>query len=466
MAKPQEPKEEQPTKPPATGKGKAFFERADEVAATGNWDFAIELYVEGLRREPDNIDRGHKPLRDVAMKRKAQGGKNPGWREQFKHRPGKDPVENLANAAYLLAKQPGSVKYMQQFLKAAQSLELNDVAKWICDVLLDSQRQAGKPNMAILMLLIQSYHDLEEFALAIRACELARGIDPNNPKLYDAMNELSAKYTLKKGKYGQEGDFTKGVADLEKQKGLMKDDALVKDKDFLLQQVEHARAEYLESPNIPGKINVLVDALCKLEDEAYENEAVDVLKKAHADSAAYQFKLRIGDIKIRQLTRRYRALMAAGDTAAAAKHAGEQLKFEMVDYAERVANYPTDLPLKYELGRRQFLAKQYDDAIASLQQAQRDPRRHVSAMSYLGQAFARKEWYREASDTFERVLQSEMSEENRKDLLYNHGDALEKMGDFKKAQDQFSEVAQLDFTYKDVRDRLENIRKKLDAEEQ
>ena len=131
-----------------------------------------------------------------------------------------------------------------------------------------------------------------------------------------------------------------------------------------------------------------------------------------------------------------------------------------------MANYPTDLPLKYELGRRQFLAKKYDDAIASFQQAQRDPRRHISAMSYLGQAFARKEWYREAGDTFERALQSEMTEERRKELLYYHGQALQEMGDVKRAQDQFSEVAQLDFTYKDVREQLESIRAQLDAEEQ
>ncbi len=39
-----------------TGKGgKAFFDRADQVAETGNWDFAIELYIEGIQREPGNI---------------------------------------------------------------------------------------------------------------------------------------------------------------------------------------------------------------------------------------------------------------------------------------------------------------------------------------------------------------------------------------------------------------------------
>ncbi len=60
---------------PGPDKGKAFFDRADQVAETGNWDFAIEMYLEGLRREPDNLQRGHQKLREVSLHRKVQGGK-------------------------------------------------------------------------------------------------------------------------------------------------------------------------------------------------------------------------------------------------------------------------------------------------------------------------------------------------------------------------------------------------------
>ena len=95
-----------PQQPTQTGQGKAFFDRADEVAETGNWDFAIELYLEGIARETVNFKRGHKPLREVGLKRKAMGGKGPGLMEQIKRRAGKDPVTNLVNAEYLLAKEP------------------------------------------------------------------------------------------------------------------------------------------------------------------------------------------------------------------------------------------------------------------------------------------------------------------------------------------------------------------------
>jgi len=442
------------------GKGKAFFDRADQVAGTGNWDFAIEMYLEGIRREPGNIERGHQPLREVSLKRKAQGGKPAGLLESLKRRSGKDPVESLANAEYLLAKDPGSSRHMIQVLKAAQALEQVELIDWIGKILLDAQRQ-GKPHLGTLLLLTHAFHDIEEYGSAIAACEMARQLSPKDQTLVESLNELSAKYTIKKGKYDQEGDFTKGVKDLEGQQELIQKDAMVKGGDFLRRQIEIARASYLETPDQTGKINALVDALLKTQDDGDENEAIDVLTKAHKALGAYQFKMRIGDIRIRQMTRRYRKLLEAGDKAAAMEHAKNQLAFELAEYADRAANYPTDLSIKFELGKRQFLAGKYDDAIGTLQQAQRDPRRHVPALNYLGQAFAKKQWHREAAETYERALQTEMPEERKKDIYYNLGDTYEKMDELAKAQDMFSELAQLDFNYRDVRDRLDRVRKKL-----
>jgi len=449
----------------AKGKGKVFFDRADEVAGTGNWDFAIELYLEGIAREPDELERGHKPLRNASLNRKAQGGKGPSMGEKLKRRPGKDLLQNLVNAEYLLAKEPGSVGYMEQVLKAAEALKLPGVVKWICDILLEAQRQAPKPSGKVLLLLVQSYHDIEDYATAIQACQMARELAPNNPQLNDALTELTAKYTLQKGQYGQEGDFTKAVANMGRQRELIEKDRMVQSKTYVEQQIDRCREEYLASPTVAGKINAFVDALLKPDEEAFENEAIDVLAKAFKDTGAYQFKMRMGDIKIRQMTRRYRKLLEQGERQGAAAHLKEQLAFELEEYAERAQNYPTDLAVKYELGRRQLLAGQYDEAIASLQQAQRDPRRHVMAMNYLGQAFARKKWYREAAETFQRALAAEVPEQREKELRYSLGDVLEQMGELEAARDQFSQVAQVEFNYKDVRERLEGLRKKLQAGE-
>ncbi len=443
------------------GKGKAFFSRAEEVAETGNWDFAIEMFLEGIQREPEHVEGGHKRLREVAMSRKAQGGKGPGMMEQLKRRPGKDPLTNLVNAEYLLAKDPGSIAYMEQVFRAARKLDLPEVIHWISSVLLDAQRHAKKPNRKILLDITRAFEHVQDYTKAVQSIDLAVRSFPDDGELMDIQRNLQASYTIQAGKYDQEGDFTKGVKDLDKQQELMQRDSIIKDEDYLREQVRKARQEYLESPDVPGKISALVDALLKFENESYENEAIDVLAKAHKDIGAYQFKMRIGDIRIRQMSRRFRKLKEEGDAEAAREQAQRQLAFELDEYKERAANYPTDLSLKYELGRRQFLAAQYDDAIASLQQAQRDPRRALRARSLIGQAFMKKGWLPEAAETFERALSAELTEERAKELRYFLGDVLQQMNKLDEALQQFSAVAQTDYNYKDVRQRVDTIRKEL-----
>jgi len=449
------------------GKGKAFFERAEQVAETGNWDFAIEMYVEGIRREPGSVERGHKPLRQVAMSRKAQGGKGPGMMDTIKRRAGKDPVENLANASFLLAKDPGSVQNMAQLLRAAEKLELTEVMHWISGILLETQRQAKKPNKKILVAIMKAFIVVKDFRLAIEACDMARAVDPKDGELGQASRQLAAQFTIQRGNYEEDGtDFTKRVANMKRQQELMEEDSMVQDEAYLLEQIKKARQEYLESPKVAGKINSLVDALLKMENESYENEAIDVLSKAHKDLGAYRFKMRIGDIRVRQMTRRFRQLRDEGDKVGAAEQAKRQLAFELDEYKERAANYPTDLTVKYELGRRQFLAGQYDDAIASLQQAQRDPQRSRKARSFIGQSFMKKGWHREAAETFERALEGDITEEASIELRYYLGCVLEEMDELDRAQEQYSMVAQIDYNYRDVRERIEGIRKKLQAKKE
>jgi tetratricopeptide (TPR) repeat protein len=302
---------------------------------------------------------------------------------------------------------------------------------------------------------------MEQYDLAVRACGLAVQSAPNDADLEQRLGQLGARLTIQKGRYGEEGDFTKGVKDMDKQKELMQKDAFSKDAGYLEQQILKTKKEYEENPQVAGKINAYADALLKIEDEEHENQAIALLEKAYQESGAYQFKMRVGDIKMRQMSRQFRELKQAGKPEEAKQAALEQLKFEIQEYTERTQQYPTDLGMKYELGRRLFLAGKYDDAIGVLQQAQRDPRRFVVVANYLGQAFMKKQWWQEAADTFDRVLQGDIPEERAKDIRYNLGQCHEAMGNLKEAQEQFSTVAQTDFNFRDVRERLEAVRQKI-----
>ncbi len=460
----QQPAEEPaaPEKVSYAGKGEAFFQRAEDVAGTGNWDFAIELYVQGIRREPDNLENGHKKLREIALKRKAEGGKGPGLKDQWTHRQGKDPLDNMANASFLFAKNPGSAQYGEQVMKAAVALELTDVISWIVDVLLDNQRQAKRADKRLCVAMTDAAAGIERYDQAMQACNQAMLASPNDPVLEERMRDLSSQYTIQKGRYGDEAhSFTEAVADPERQRELMQDDAAYKDDDYLQRQIKKATAAYEKDPMEYGKINALADALLCFEEESYESQAVEVLKKAYKDTGAYQFKLRIGDIRIRQYRRKLRQLMEEGDEAKVEEFKKKQLDFETKEYKERSENYPTDLGIKFEYARRLFMRGEYDQAITYFQQAQRNPRLHLSALNYLGQAFMAKDWWQEATETYEKALAEEITEARAKEIRYNLSicyEHLERLGD---AQEQLSTIAQNDYNYKDVKQRLEKVRDKI-----
>ncbi len=443
------------------GKGKAFFDRADEIASTGEWDYAIEMYVEGLKREPSNIERGHKPLREVSLRRKLQGAKGPGFKEKRKYGSSKDPKENLANASFLLAKDPGNRQYMVAALKAALDLDRDSLITWFADLLYEEQKQAKKPSRQVLMTIIDAYVQAEKFTKAVGVCQFGLADSPGDNVLIERVKDLSAKATMQK--YSGEGDITTKVKDKKQLEEDIQRSHMVQSKTFLENQLEKAEAEYKADPTVPGKVTAYVEALMRMDDPSYENTAIDVLRRAHNETGSYNWKMRIGDIKMKQMTRRRRELLKRGDKKAALEEAKRQLAFELEEFQERVVNYPTDLALKYELGRRQFAAAAFDsskldDAIGSLQQARRDPRRRIDAMTLMAQAFAKKEWYTEAADTYRQLLEGELTEEHGKSIRYSLGEALMQMEKPDEAEDQFSQVAQIDYNFKDVRKKLEVLR--------
>src|SRR3954451_9651888 len=111
-------------------KAKAFFDRGATVAGTGNYDYAIEMFLQGFALDPDAID-AHQTLRDISLKRKASGGKPIGMFEAMKlKRTGKDQKQNMLNAEKLLANDPGNTDHMLALMNAALEAGHYDTVLW------------------------------------------------------------------------------------------------------------------------------------------------------------------------------------------------------------------------------------------------------------------------------------------------------------------------------------------------
>ncbi|MGD0552994.1 MAG: tetratricopeptide repeat protein [Sedimentisphaerales bacterium] len=450
-------------------KAKQFFDKADEAAANLNFDYAIGLYLDGLRCNPDALQDGHLQLRELALRRQVKGGKKPSIMEKMKYSRGKTPLEQLLNAEYLMAMDPEHLPYIEAMLKAAVAGGYNQTAKWIADLLFAANNASQSPSAHAYLLLKDSYAAIGLWDRSLAACQYAAKLRPDDGEIADEAKRLSAELTVSRGKYDQAGDFRKSIKNREEQEVFQSQQGVVKSKDYRVLAVETARKTYEQNPESAHSIFGLAGVLADMRTDQAEEEAIKLLEDAYKKRQDFSFKERAGLIRIGQVKRKIREADEAidanpEDSIAKSKHAGliAQLnKAEMEHYGLCVKNYPTDLKAKYEYGLRLVHNKRYDEAIPMLQEAQKDLRHKIAAMSKIGLCFFMKGWYADAEDIFTRAIESyEIKDDDiAKELRYNLARSFEEQGKKTEALDIYRKIAQIDFGFKDVSQRVDRLRK-------
>ncbi len=140
--------------------------------------------------------------------------------------------------------------------------------------------------------------------------------------------------------------------------------------------------------------------------------------------------------------------------------ASELISREIEVMSARVQRYPTNLQLKYELGRRFMRVKKWTLAIPLLQQASADSRMKAEVLLNLGKCFLQDNKRPLAQRQLEKAA-PEISPHDRPDLYcevhYLLGYLFEDAGDVPKAEHHYTEVLQFDYNFRDARDRLERL---------
>ena len=451
-----------------SAKAKAFFEMAQKAAEKNNYDYAINMYIEGLRYAPEELEEGHLRLCEIALHRQGEGGKKPSMVEKVKRMRGKTPLEKMLNAEYLFAKDPEHLPYAKAMLKAAIQGGYTKPAKWLGNLIFQTNNAADKPSLQTYILLKESFKTLGEYDKALAACQRAIKLKPNDGQLAEDYKNLSAELTMASGKYDMEGDFRQSIKDIEAQAKLYSQERVVKTESYRVSAVRDAEKEYMQNPNLPKNIYNLAETLSELQTDEAENKAIQLLENAGKTKNDFSYKQRAGLLKIKQFKRKIKDAKAAvnsnpDDTQAKkalAEFAAQLQNYELHHYKLCVENYPTDLQLKYEYGIRLLRNKNYNEAIPLFQEAQKDPRRKIAAMDKIGYCFFMKGWFTDAIDVFTQAIDSyEITDDNTgKELRYNLARAMEENGDTEKALEIYRKLAQIDFSYKDVSQRVDKLR--------
>ena len=453
-------------------KAKVFFDKGNAVAATGQYDFAIEMFLSGLKLDPDAVE-AHQILRDISLKRKASGGKSAGFMEAMKlKRPTKDDKQNLLNNEKLLAMDPGNTDHMVGVMQNALRGGFWDTVMWMGPILQKANADSGKPEVNKFIILKDAYKGLKNYKLATEACHYAAMLRPDDMDLQNELKNLGAMHTMDKGNYGTARSFRESVKDSEGQSKLMLEDKDVRTMDQLSILIADAEAQWKAEPHDPGKLMKYVETLMKTEQIEYENKAIDLLQEAYDRTKQFRFRQNIGRIQMAQMNRQERSLRQAvqankDDQQARqdyAQYVQEKLQEELTEYQLWVENYPTDPSFRYQVAIRLYQLKKYDEAIPVLQNVRQDPKYRTDASVMLARAFLEAGYADEAVDTLAVVVNEYVHKGNEKsiDMTYWYARALEQKGDTDAAIKQYSQVAQWSFNFKDTQERIKRLREARD----
>ena len=135
------------------------------------------------------------------------------------------------------------------------------------------------------------------------------------------------------------------------------------------------------------------------------------------------------------------------------------LKHEIEVYSSRVARYPENIAWKHELASRLKAAGNYAEAIKHFQEVVQDARRKGPVALELGECFQKIRQFSLAMRSYQTAVESLTDREAdlRKRALYRAGVLATAMDDVDSARKYLSALAELDFGYRDVAERLDKL---------
>ncbi len=463
-------------------KAQKFFEHARNMHEATNYEYAMQLWLSGLRFDPANMTGvegffGSAPgfLDDPASK-KGVG------KEVQKTVGGKTEVDRYLSAMLDWALKPLDPSLAVRATESASKLNLTEPVLWMGERAFGAVLRDKKVRKDLLLKLSDCFKQVGAYDKAVASAEQAYKLDPTDGNLAIAIRSLAAQATMNSGGYGQTGEqggYRRNIRDAEKQQALDEADRISKTDETVDRLIAAARQEMASRPGDVPTMEKLARLLLERGRPDDEEKAHGIYIKAATDFKQFRFRELAGDIRIRQSRRNVTELRRMQEEAPNDEDVNRMLsqaeesllKLEVEEYKLRVEAYPSDLARKLELGKRLFAVGDMDGAITLLQEAQADPKGRTVALTFLGQAFLKIEYVDEAIETFRRALESkELSPELQLELRYflmtgleNKAQSSRDLATAEEAERIAASIAAQQFGYKDIRARRDAI-KKLVAE--
>lgn len=443
-----------------------LYERGMAALQGKNWEYAVTIFTQVLQKEPAFYDC-RESLR-VCQFKKAESSKS--FFRRFLGTARNSPL--LAKGQILLRSNP-----LEALSVAEQILNGDPNSAAAHKLLAEAALEADLPRTAVLSLEIvhkQSPND-KDVALRLgealsRAGQVAKAEHiyrelerayPNDPVILQALKNVAAKRTMVEGGYealsSGEGSYRDILKDKDQAVALEQEQREIKTEDVADRLIREYEARLASEPKNIKLLRSIAELYAQKRDfdrslEFYnrilgaEGVADPGIERAIMETTVKKFDHAIGQLD-----------PAAPDYAQQkSRLEGEKLDYQIAETKRRADKYPTDLQLRFELGQLCFQAGKLNEAIQEFQRAQANPHVRIACLNLLGQCFARRGMNDLAARTFQNAIKEKFAlDEEKKELLYQLGCVLEKMGKKEEAIEQFKHIYEVDIGYRDVAARID-----------
>ena len=446
-----------------------WFEHGAKNTGQGNFDYATTMFLQCVKADPanklyaqnflGNLHRKYNNNRTGAKLAGVRGATLKGGMKKDSMKKNWDGV--LSSGWDVLQLNPWDVFALTSMAEACAQMQYEDSQV----IYLSAAVEVDIGNPDTNRLLARAFARQGEFDNAMGCWKRVLKIKPADEEAARAIATLTAEKTIHKGGYEGAKSSVEVMADKQAQAERQGQGGAVR-----MTPEEQLERQIKKDPTNISKYIELTDM--HLRNEKYEH-AEKVLTRALEASGG-------GDVSVRerledvQLKRARQQVMiaekkAANDQSPESRELVQKMKDELnareVEvYRGRSDRYPQNLAFKYELGVRLQRAKNYPEAIKSLQDARGDTKRKAAVLYALGGCFEAIKQYKLASSNYEEALKevSERDEDQRKAILYRAGVLAMHLKEFPTAERHLTTLAGLDFGFKDVGERLDKLAQLLE----
>lgn len=453
-------------------KTRSMFEKGASALERGNFEYAIDIFTTLLETNPEFL-QARQLLRAAEIKefKQKKGGEIThvlasitgiggiiGVTTSMK----KSPQKALDKAEELLKKDPLNKQFLDLHAKAAMAADMPEVAVHSTSI----AHENHPDDKNILSRLAKLYSEIGETEKAKDCFEKLMQMDPDNPEYIKAYKDAAARDTMHTGGWDDAKDYRDVIKDKDKAQRLEQDAKAVKtskDVEDLISETELKVKQEPENINYKRSLADLYEKANRYED------AMKVLEEAQQITGGGdpQIDRAITSIKTAHFDQQIEEMKKAGDEEGLKQKQAEKDEFIFENTEDRIKRYPNDLQIKYEYGVLLYERNRLNEAVQQFQQSQRNPQKRIMSLYYMALCFENKEQYDIAAEQLEKAAEElHMMNDQKKDILYALGEIYEKMGNKEKATEYYKEIYSVDISYKQVSEKIENLYKNKDEEEQ